>query len=162
MTERVKRLSASLETLRVFIAKGGEHQEFGDVMDGQLHFLSLDPEVAPDFPVFFNTSHLGIKAQRATGDDFWNSVARERIAKCGVQEAEVAEQQMKLISTKILGIAKAVDVAIVGGGACSSSSRNEAGRETASNVRRACSAAWSACGPSPSRRRRPTRSCRPR
>lgn len=75
---------------------------------------SLDPEVGPDFPVFFNTSHFGIKAQRATGDDFWNFAARERIAKCGPQEAEVAEQQMKLINTKILGIAKAVDAAIVG------------------------------------------------
>ena len=47
---RAKRLSAAAEMLKVKPDKGTTHPEFASALDGQLHFLSLEPTAEHDFP----------------------------------------------------------------------------------------------------------------
>ena len=107
---RVKRVSAAHELLKVYNHFGSSHKDFALMYDNQMHFLSMEPKVDNDFPPFFHLDRYLAWCSDASTEQFWKLVATEAMKKKGFKLDVVESLQIEVIHNKLLTIAKLPDV----------------------------------------------------
>ena len=110
INSRVKRVGAAAEMVNIYISKGAEHQQFLQVYDAQLHFLNLSTALQDDFPPFFHSAALVLKASALSGQAFWETIKKGSVAEVGIQQHQMNELRQKVLTTKLLTIAKLPNV----------------------------------------------------
>ena len=107
LNTQVKKMSASIEVIKVVNTKGTTDKSFFETMTAQLHFLKLEPVCTCHLPRFLHFAYLCLKAESADGPEFWRLVGKGNILDEGkVADGEFGKKQEEIIGNKVLKISK--------------------------------------------------------
>ena len=105
--QRLRRLGAANEVLRVCTSKGCEHIDFAAAYDAQLHFLSMPPALDSDFPAHWRRGRHTLLARACKPEEFWTLVGKAALAGAGFADEDVVSTQVSIVEERIVAATKA-------------------------------------------------------